>query len=238
MTVGHDPARPGGENGERQHQATRRHEVDGARVSVEAEAPGAVGRTMGSGTATFTMPELEERGWTATMIWRLLGDPDATVGNPGDGSEACVGLWRVERVHAAQTTETWARAVDAAHEYSLRGLRCSKRRRERALQVLDDTPVSLPDLDRDTLIREACEYHSRWSGAFAGESGPASSGMDPAFLNRICVDYLLLRTVSPEQIFGQLADEGIKIDHCEVRWHRRVLETINQQYPYLAADLF
>ncbi len=234
MTGGRDPAKPVGETGERERQATRRRDVDGGRPSVEADPTNALERTVGAGGPTFTMPELEERGWTATMVWQLLGDPDATIDNPGDGSGACMGLWRVERVHAAQTTEEWATALDAAHEYSTKGLRCSRRRRERALQVLDDMPVPLPDLDRDTLIREACDYFNRAGGVFAGGSGPASAEMDPAFLNRICVDYLMVRTVSPEQVFDQLAVQGVKMGYSEDRWHRLVHEAIDQQYPYLA----
>ena len=131
------------------------------------------------------MLDLKERGWTEAIVRRLLGAPDATMPDPVFRSGARMGLWRVDRVHAAQTTEEWARAVDAAHEQSGVGLRSSHRRREQALQVLDDLPVPLPDLDRETLIREACDHYNRAGGLFARRGGLASPESDSAFLNRI-----------------------------------------------------
>ena len=117
------------------------------------------------------MPELKERGWTEAIVRRLLGAPDGTMRNPVFHSGARMGLGRVDRVHAAQSTEEWARAVDAAHEQSELGLRSAQRRREKVLQVLDDLPVPLPDLDRETLTREACDHYNRARGLFAGSAG-------------------------------------------------------------------
>src|ERR1700722_10380372 len=100
-----------------------------------ADATFAVTGTVEAGAPAFTMPELKERGWTEAMVRRLLGPPDATVPNPVFQSGVRIGLWRVDRVHAVQTTEEWARAVDAAHEQSDLRLRSTQRRRDEALQV-------------------------------------------------------------------------------------------------------
>jgi hypothetical protein len=82
----------------------------------------------------FTLPELKERGWTEPIVWRLLGGPDRTTRDRPSG--APVGLWRVDRVHAAQTTEEWAAAVDAAHEFEgVWSLRCGRRRRREMVPV-------------------------------------------------------------------------------------------------------
>ena len=204
------------------------------RPFTEVDPTMALKRTMEAGGPAFTMPELKERGWTEAIVRRLLGAPDGTMRNPLFCSGARMGLWRVDRVHAAQTSEEWAIAVDAAHERSELGQRSSQRRREKALQALDDLPVPLPDLDRETLTREARDHHNRARGLFAGSAGLASPERDPAFLNRICVHYLLVRTPSPRHTFGELVDGGVKIAYAEDRWRDRVLDAIRQQYPSLA----
>jgi hypothetical protein len=196
-----------------------------------ADATLAVTGTVEAGAPVFTMLELKERGWTEAMVRRLLGPPDATVPNPVFQSGVRIGLWRVDRVHAVQTTEEWARAVDAAHEQAEVRLRSTQRRRDEALQVLDDLPVPLPDLDRNTLILEACDHYNRSGGRKGRPSGLASPERGPAFLNRICVDYLVARIPSPRRVFGQLLDQGIRIGYIEDRRRARVLDAIRQQYP-------
>jgi hypothetical protein len=87
----------------------------------------------------FTLPELKERGWTETIVWRLLGAPDWMMRDRPSG--ALVGLWRVDRVHAAQTTDEWAAAVDLAHDFeAVWSLRSGRRTRP----VLHRAAVELP----------------------------------------------------------------------------------------------
>lgn len=62
----------------------------------------------------FSAYQLKERGWTETMIDRLLGKPDATLRNPHNRKWAAHRFWLRERVWQAECSEEFAAMLDRA----------------------------------------------------------------------------------------------------------------------------
>lgn len=62
-------------------------------------------------------PELKRRGWTRSMIERLLGEPDSTAPNPGGRNAPRVRLWLITKVEQLESTEEFRErlAKAAAH---------------------------------------------------------------------------------------------------------------------------
>ena len=109
--------------------------------------------------------ELKARGWTETMILRLLGSPC---------SAAPVQLYSLKKIVAARASMAFAAATKRAAVASRRALKMHQATAQALLQTAWAVPIALPDLPEQAL-RAAAEERPR--GALAGRS-PLPIGLE------------------------------------------------------------
>lgn len=187
----------------------------------------------------LTMPTLRERGWTPAMVRDLLGDPDALCKNPVYRTAAPMRLWSLDRVARMEGDPEFERRRALAQRRSAASSRAAARRRDELLAEVAQVPVGVPKLTRDRLTRQACAHYNNFrSGRWDyddDEFTPATLDSDPAFLERITVNYLRHELTNYEEqlwaLFGRVGR-----NEAEELVRERVYRAIAEAYPELAAE--
>jgi hypothetical protein len=181
----------------------------------------------------YTKRALKERGWTDEMIEHFLGPPDKTTINMFHRSGPRVCLYTKARVHSAESTPEFR-----THQRERAGRRQAARRAvetkaAKLRKELDAITIKVPDLDYDVLTRRAIDSYNAGRPDSSMES--ASVHSDPAFLDRIRVNYLRHELTEYEILLGQVASRvGARDARLEIK--ERVLNAIADAYPDLASE--
>jgi hypothetical protein len=189
--------------------------------------------------AYLTAVSLRERGWTPAMIRDLLGEPDETRPNPVYRSAAPVRLWDEDRVTGAEAATGFAGLAARGARRSAAGTAAADSRRAALAAEIAAVIITVPVLHRDALTRRACDAYNRrqwdvradadWDWALASENS------DPAFLERIAVNYLRHELTDYESHLDAIAGRtGVRDGERLVR--ARVYDAIASAYPDLAAE--
>ncbi len=132
----------------------------------------------------LTRDQLRERGWTPTMITRLVGDPHRVIPLNTSGTRV-IHKFRADVIEAAENTDEFARRVAQAARRSAAGKEASARRAAevRAAAVaraerLSVTPPATWSRLRDRALRRHGIHHLD------------SDGPDPDTIDRWCRNYL------------------------------------------------
>lgn len=196
----------------------------------------------------LTKPQLRERGWSAAMIHRFLGDPDSSKRNPRFRTAAPMKLYRLDRVAEAEDTGEWGEAREKAQRRSAAGRTRAEGERRRTREVIDAIPVHVTRMPLEKARANAIRHFNKraWAAAdkdlVRGGSGDfleASEDSDPAFLARITVNYLRHQASGYESALERAAEEvagstGAREFQPHIR--ERVLDALASTYPGLAAE--
>lgn len=185
---------------------------------------------------------VKERGWTDSMIRAFLGDPDKTAPNPFyRNAGAPMRLYSLTRVREAETSEQWIAARELASTRSKASHERALRKAKQLVQSVENLSVAVPELSEAELSRQACEHynHRATDRSFLRDRGDfmqfATSNSDPAFLNRIKVNYLRHEyTIYDEALYGVRKKIGAGRSRAAIR--NLVLREIAKVYPALAEE--
>ncbi|WP_120010490.1 hypothetical protein [Teichococcus vastitatis] len=174
----------------------------------------------------LSVPALRERGWTPSLLLRLLGEPDDLRGNPYYKNSAPMRLYAADRVEAAEQTPAFLAARKQAArraDYAKKGVETKRAAlmRQAAEMTVDVEALPLPVVRRRALTALGSRT----------EEGPSGSG----FLDRITVDYIHHALTTYDR---QLEEVARRVGAQEaVRTIRRmVYAAIAAAYPRLAAE--
>ena len=181
---------------------------------------------------TLTKTGVKERGWTDSLIRQFLGEPDSTKVNFYYKSGPPVCLYLVSRVEAAEMTPEFVAAREKVEKRQTSAAVAVKTKRNHLQALVDKITITVPKMDHNKLIRLACEsYNERnWE-----RDCYASDNSDPAFLDRMCVNYLRHNMTHYENLLDVTAGKvGAGDAYCEIKG--KVLDAIATAYPYLASE--
>lgn len=184
---------------------------------------------------------LRARGWTATMVRQLLGEPDLLRDNPLFRSAPRTRLYRIERVEAAERSEEFRAASAVAARRSAAARSAALRSRREVLARIAAEPLDVPRLTPARLAVLAVAYQARRDGErvseqreHAGETASVESA-GPGTLDRWKVDYLRHRLTRYDDLLADVHG-GTGRAAAEELLRRRVYAAISEAYPDLARE--
>lgn len=184
-----------------------------------------------------TGPELRRRGWTAAAISRFLGQPDEVVQAQRGGWSYTVHHFAAGRVRLAEGSPAfgdWLRQRDARREAARRG-------EARVLAEALERVSAPPWIHPERLRQLAVEHYNRrllaqMDRTQEWDKRPAALDSEPAFLERISVNYLRHAGTPYDAVLRRLERMGERGRALVPAVKRRVLEAIAAVFPELAEE--
>lgn len=177
-------------------------------------------------TLHYSQTQLLARGWTRTMIDRLLGPPDAIDRRCGEQRFCFV----PQRVHAAESTEEFLERKRRAQLRNHAMQAAIAARRKTAVAAASNVVLSVPRMTSSALTHRAIRAYNRTT-----ERRRATTTSDRTFLAYITVHWLCHQV--PEYARAIAATKG-QVGRWEAyyRLRSRLLEAIAAAYPHLAEE--
>lgn len=136
----------------------------------------------------LTPSRMKERGWTTSMIKRLLGEPDAFATNPNYRSGHPMRLYDLSRIEAAEASDAFAALQQKAKKRSASATAVTDRKRQELLEEVRLIKIDLGNMSYKQLTNEAIRHYNWWNSDKPNYT-PASDKSDKPFLDRIRVNY-------------------------------------------------
>ena len=170
------------------------------------------------------------------MVRDLLGEPDELRRNPAYRTAPPMRLWSAERVADAEADPGFTARKSRAQNRSASSAKAAGRKRDKLLETVSAVAISAPQMSWNMLVRGACAHYNALQLARGNyDDDQATPNSDPAFLDRIAVNYLRheLSDYEPElaKLFGQVG----RADATSVV-RKRVYNAIADAYPDLAGE--
>lgn len=193
----------------------------------------------------ITVPQLKKRGWTDSMIRDHLGSCDSTRPNPHYTSAAPMRLYLMERVEAVEQSEAWAALQEKSQRRQQGAEKAVQTKRMKLLAALETLQIAVPQIPEHELKKQACKHYNQrkeewddWiydTGRTPEKWTRATIQSDPAFLQRITVNYLRHALTHYEDELEKIAGKvGVRDAYIEI--NRKCYTAIADTYPYLADE--
>jgi len=172
---------------------------------------------------------LERAGWTATLVSRLLGEPDQR--KKVFGRSAPLALYAVARIEQAEAGSEFAQAQAPIAKRKTAAAKAVATKTAKLMAAIEAMPITVEQIGLAEAQRQAIDSYNMRS---RGESF-ASNADDSAFLERITVNFIRHELTEYEVALWEVAGKaGIARAVAEIR--RRVYSAIAQAYPSLSAE--
>lgn len=172
---------------------------------------------------------LERAGWTEALVGRLLGEPDQR--KKVFGRTMPVALYTVARIEQVEAGADFALAQASVAKRKTAAAKAVATKTAKLMEAIKAMPIvverrSLGDVKRQSID----SYNMRGRGySFA------SNADDPAFLQRITVNFIRHELTEYDVALWEVAGKtGISRAVAEIR--RRVYSAIAQAYPALSEE--
>lgn len=176
---------------------------------------------------------LSARGWTDSLISRFLSEPDRYKKNPHYACAAPMKLYLLERVEKVESDPQFQEARAKSEVRKRASKKAVETKTAKTLEEVDKAvQVKVPEMARERLIKLACDHFNR---RISYEAEPASIDSDPAFLERICVNFLRHRMTKYDRYLDELYKKVGKSEGIEMV-RQRVYKAIGDAYPWLTAE--
>lgn len=178
--------------------------------------------------------KVKERGWTDSLIRRLLGHPDATAPNPMFRGAAPVRLYDLEKILSAEESPGWQVAKALASTRSATASQASVRRAAAVVEKARRFTVTLPVLADDELYRRAVVHRNEVRNYREDFEHATVESVDESTMRPWSVNYLRHVLTGYDSQIGRFAGEpGVR--SAETITRQRVYMTI-ATYPGLAEE--
>jgi hypothetical protein len=159
-----------------------------------------------------------ERGWTDSLIWSFMPEPDATAPNPYWSLGWEMQLYDIDRVQAVEATEEFQAAKAEAAKRKTAARKAVGTKTSKLVERMGGLPIDLPKLSKEELVEK-----------YRGKSPRRH------YTDRLLVNYLR-HSLSPYEDYLDQTHGQIGKDEAYVAIKRRVLDTIAEHYPWLAEE--
>jgi len=185
----------------------------------------------------FTKSDLKTRGWTESMIDKLLGQPEK-FGQNSHKKSTSVYLFlssRVLEVEGSQEFKEWQKKTAPRRiKQSKSMLALSDTKRKQILEYVKNMEIDVPKLHKRQCIREACEHYNyrqyeREKYDFE-HADPKNSSED--FLKRIAMNYIRHCLTDYEAILREMYGK-VGIDSAYAALKSQITEEIYKANPWL-----
>lgn len=172
---------------------------------------------------------LDRAGWTATLVSQLLGEPDQR--KKVYGRTVPLALYAVARIEQAEAGAKFTQAQASIAKRKIAAAKAVETKTAKLMAAIRAMPITVQQLDLAKARRQAIESYNMRS---LGESF-ASNADDPAFLERITVNFIRHELTEYDVALWEAAGKtGVALAVAEIR--RRVYSAIAQAYPALSEE--
>jgi len=180
----------------------------------------------------LTLNRLKERGWTPSMITKLLGNPDRTRKNPHYKKAAPMKLYSLQRIERAETTSNYSALKRLATKRSIVSTKTADKKRQELLREISRITIRVTPMADEELTKAAVNNYNLKSRR---RNELATIHSESFFLERIKVNYarhnLTIYDKQLQALFARIGrDEGLRL----IR--KKVYAAIAAQWPDLAAE--
>lgn len=177
-----------------------------------------------------TASELKARGWTETMIRRLLGTPCATARNPYCPTGRPMRLYQLEKVSAVEARPEFRDAMEKSNEASARASAAHRAKTKALVEKAWRIPIALPEVS-DTVLKANARERI--------ECQADRQRMLPFGLDTLVAGYavqVLLDACEPSLwvLDAMFATPGVRAARLIVR--KRILAMVAAKHPWLKQD--
>jgi len=182
--------------------------------------------------------QIKARGWTDSMIKKLLGEHDTEKDNPYYRSGSPMKMYLFDRVFYAEKTEEFAILKEKSKKRVLAGKNAAEKKRQELRDYINNLNISIPVYPYSELISLACDSYNDFNRQKANMKGDffinyVNENSDESFLARICKNYLRHRCTNYEreldEMFGKI---GRQEGHDLIQ--KKINDLIDKQYPDIA----
>lgn len=187
----------------------------------------------------LSVPQLKERGWTPALIKKFLGKSDAQKCNPYYRTASPMHLYDAERVQSCEQTEAWQQARDKAVIRSEAGKTVAAKKAVALIKEAECLSITVRRLSLEAVVKKAIESYNVYHSMLYIERGhdyePADRNSDPAFLERITVNYIRHHLTEYDDHLEELAGR-IGVHEATKTIRRRIYAEIASVYPEYAEE--
>lgn len=178
-----------------------------------------------------TATQLQERGWTRTMIQDLLGEPDARPPNRAYPDHAPLRLYDLERVEEAERTDAFFEFLYQSEARKEAREKSKPRRVARIMAEVETFDIQVPILEPGPLLTQAVESYNAWAEERGAHEAMITPHSGDVLLLRAVVHYLRFNTPGYSDLYKKLKRRTGGREACH-RLTERVFEAIIKVYPF------
>ena len=184
--------------------------------------------------------KLKERGWTESMLKKILEQPDREIPNPIYKSASPVMLYSMARIKKAELSEDFENYKKKAEKRSRTMKEISALKKEKLLSQIDLMEFKIRVISVDSLLNNAImnynDFHESKSLEFEKyDFIPVSKKSQREFLERIMVNYVRHNLTMYDSHLEILAWK-IGVHEAVLKIKCRVLDEISKSYPKLESE--
>lgn len=180
---------------------------------------------------------LKQRGWTESMIKKILGNEDASKDNPMYKSAPPMKLYLMKRVIDAEATDEFIKRKIRAESRSKTMKNIAENKRQELLDKIEKMTFKIRVIPEKQLLNNAIKSYNDFHEMIAMERNNfdydyATPKSDRNFLERIEVNYIRHNLTKYDNTLENLAGK-IGINDAAIKIKFLILDAISEKYPYL-----
>jgi len=182
---------------------------------------------------------LKARGWTDSMIRRLLGDPDLTVRNPYYRKAPEMKLYLIERVNRIEGSDIFLELKEKSMKRSEAMKKVAKMKESELLKYIDSIEIEVKKMEIEKIKNLAIEEYNFHQGEIDHFENMliGKKDLDSAFLSRITVNYIRHNLTNYEDLLEELEGKVGKYE-AYIKLKNKILEKIAEVYPDLKDECY
>lgn len=179
----------------------------------------------------LTLTALRERGWTASMVKAILGEPDLLKKNPMYAKASLMKLYLESRVLEAEESSAFAEMKERSAPRRAASRKAVETKREALLRQVAEMKVSVEVISAAEVRRQAIEAYERWNE----DRDHVRPDADRSFIDRISVNYVRHHLTIYDEALEEVAGR-VGIADAATMIRQKVYGAIANAYPYLTAE--
>lgn len=178
------------------------------------------------------LSELKERGWSATMIENLLGEPDKRVKNPRYRKASPMRFYSTSRVDSVESSAPFADRKKKAAKRSAAGTASANDRIQALLEAIESMAITLEYVRETDLMKMAWQkWEERNARGVAERRDPRREGLD-RFEKRVAVNFVRHNLTTYDTALDETAAR-VGATAARERIRQKIYKAIENAYPTL-----